>query len=65
MSTNSHGGELVGIKYSASDLGLTLQPTSNERLNKPTLKAIHNAWEQSAIIDSYGEIWIKTSKLHK
>jgi hypothetical protein len=64
MSTEKHGSELVSAKYSASDLGLKLKPTTNTKLHKPTLKTIHNAWEQSAIIDNYGEIWIQTSKLH-
>ena len=64
MNNENNSGELVDYRYSALDLGLNLQPSSDEFLDKKTLQEIRNAWNDSGIIDRHGIVWIRTSRLH-
>lgn len=64
MNTSTQNGQIVSIRYYAEDLRMELQEAQNPNLYEPTLKAIHNAWEESAIIDQNGTVWIGIEKLH-
>ena len=49
--------ESIHRKYDIPDI-------QNNKLNKDTVTAIINAWNEITVIDSYGRVWVNSEKIH-
>jgi hypothetical protein len=62
MSESKPNQQLVHIVLGANELRLPFQPVGG--LSRQHLKAIYNAWQGSAVIDTKGTVWIAKDRIH-
>lgn len=62
MNKSNTNRQLVHIVLGANELHLPFQLTGG--LSPQHLKAIYNAWQGSAVIDTKGTVWIAKDRIH-